>query len=239
MLKNESDLYPYSVSDLSLRDAIVISPHPDDESIGCGGSIVKHIKAGSKVKVIFLTDGDKGDFRGRYGGEYRKLRRESSHKAMEILGVKDYEFWGYGDRCLQQSAMEIGDRLIHVINAFSPSVVYVPSPLEAHPDHRSSFNAVWMLRQEIRCDLAVYEVLMALYPNILVDITDEMEQKRRAIESYYTELCYNDYLTKVEGLNRFRTATLPENIRYAEAFVLLERGCPDSLSLEILKIAVK
>jgi hypothetical protein len=46
MMKNESDLYPYSVSYLSLRDAIVISPHPDDESIGCGGSIVKHIKAG-------------------------------------------------------------------------------------------------------------------------------------------------------------------------------------------------
>lgn len=63
---NEPDIYPYSVSDLSRKDALVIAPHPDDESLGCGGSIAKHIKAKSRVKVIFLTDGDKGDFEGRF-----------------------------------------------------------------------------------------------------------------------------------------------------------------------------
>jgi hypothetical protein len=51
-------------------------------------------------------------------------------------------------------------------------------------------------------------------------------------------IAHNNYLEKIEGLNRFRTATLPEDIRYAEAFVLLEKGCPDSLPLEILKMAM-
>ena len=69
---------------------------------------------------------------------------------------------------------------------------------------------------------SLYEVLMPLYPNALVDISNEMAQKESAIRHYSTELYYNDYVYRVEGLNRFRTATLPSETKYAEAFVLLE-----------------
>jgi LmbE family N-acetylglucosaminyl deacetylase len=238
MSQNESDLYPYSVTDLSPKDALIIAPHPDDESLGCGGSIVKHIKAGNRVKVIFLTDGDKGDFEGRFGENYVSMRRQSAHKAMEVLGVQDYEFWGYEDRNLYLAEKEVMDRLPHTIETFSPSLIYVPSPFEAHPDHRTSFKVVWELRKKVGITVALYEVLMALYPNVLVDITDEMEQKKRAIESYVTEVFYNDYITKAEGLNKFRTATLPKHIKYAEAFILSENSEQflDSLQLKLLSI---
>ncbi len=239
MLRNESDLYPSSITDLSSKDALIIAPHPDDESIGCGGSIVKHIKAGKRLKVIFLTDGDKGDFERRFGDDYKTLRRESAVRAMEMLGVKDYEFWGYGDRNLYSSEKEIEERLMHTIGAFGHCLVYVPSPYEAHPDHRASFNAVWRLREKADITMVVYEVLMALYPNVLVDITHEMGKKEKAIQSYYTELSYNDYLAKVEGLNRFRTTMLPGNVEHAEAFVFLDSGGfhTDSLALRLLKAA--
>ncbi len=239
MLRNESDLYPCSVTDLSLKDALVIAPHPDDESIGCGGSVVKHVKAGRKVRVIFLTDGDRGDFKGRFGDDYKSLRRASALRAMEILGVTDYEFWGYGDRNLYSSEREIEERLMHTIGAFGHSLIYVPSPYEAHPDHRASFSAVWRLREKADITMAVYEVLMALYPNVLVDITHEMGKKEKAIQSYYTELSYNDYLAKVEGLNRFRTTMLPLNVKHAEAFIFLDRNGSgdDTLALRLLKAA--
>jgi LmbE family N-acetylglucosaminyl deacetylase len=220
---NEPDIYPYSVSDLSRKDALVIAPHPDDESLGCGGSIAKHIKSKSRVKVVFITDGDKGDFEGRFGKNYVKIRRQSAEKAMKILGVKDYEFWGYEDRKLSSIEEEIAGRLFHVVEAFSPSLIYVSSPYEAHPDHKASFKATRELLKKLKITLVLYEVLMALYPNMLVDITNETEQKKKAIASYYTEVSYNDYITKIEGLNRFRTATLPQNIKYAEAFFLLEK----------------
>lgn len=82
---------------------------------------------------------------------------------------------------------------------------------------------------------------MALYPNTLVDITNEMEKKKKAIKSYFTELYYNDYLTKVEGLNRFRTATLPKNIKYAEAFLLLENSVQvaDTFPLKLFTAALQ
>jgi len=217
----EADIYPYSVSDLSHSDALVIAPHPDDESIGCGGSIVKHVKAGSRVKVIFLTDGNEGDFESRFGADYVNIRRKSAEKAMDVLGVRDYEFWCYADRGVAQSADEIERRLQAVMGSFSPSLVYAPSPYEVHPDHRASFNAVWRAARKMEVAPALYEVLMALYPNTLVDITNEMDVKKEAVRCYHTELSYNDYLRKVEGLNRFRTATLPGDVQYAEGLILI------------------
>ena len=235
MFKNESEVYPYSVTDFSQKDALVLAPHPDDESLGCGGSIARHVKAGSRVKVIFHTDGDRGDFEGRFGEEYVEIRRQSAQKAMEILGVKDYEFWGYRDRNLDATGEDIANTLFSVVEAFSPSLIYAPSPFEAHPDHRALFKIAWKLRERLDITLVLYEVLMALYPNILVDITNEVGQKKKAIESYHTEVYYNDYVSKVEGLNRFRTATLPDTVKYAEGFILIEKGSlPVSLPLKLL-----
>lgn len=241
MVKEESDIYPYTITDLSLKDALVIAPHPDDESVGCGGSIIRHVKSGSRVKVIFLTDGNKGDFEGRFGKEYVEVRKKSTQKAMDILGVMDYEFWGYGDRILYQEVQGVREKLFRVIETFSPSLIYVPSPFEVHPDHKIAFEVVWGLREKLKVHLAFYEILITLYPNILVDITAEMKIKRRAIESYFTEVYYNDYVSKVEGLNRFRTATLPKHITYAEAFILLEHGThlPDSFPVQLLSAMLK
>lgn len=239
MIYSEPDIYPYSVSDFSRSDALFVAPHPDDESLGCGGSIAKHVKAGSRVKVIFLTDGDKGDFQSRFGGNYTKIRRESAEKAMDTLGVKDYEFWGYGDRELSLKEDEIERRLPAVIGSFSPSLIYAPSPYEAHPDHRASFNAVWRATRQMEITLALYEVLMALYPNTLVDITNEMEQKKKAMECYFTELSYNDYVGKIEGLNRFRTTTLPDTVKHAEGFISANRGSSVALLPESLAAYIK
>lgn len=223
MPQNETEIYPYSVTDLSRLDALIIAPHPDDESLGCGGSIIKHSNSGSRVKVIFLTDGDEGDFKGRFGDRYIELRKASAQRAMTTLGVKDYEFWGYRDRHIASVTEEIIERLNHAVRDFSPSLIYAPSPFEIHPDHKMSSKIGWNISKDTGLKVIFYEVIVSLYPNILVDITSEMEKKREAIKSYYTELYYNDYLSKIEGLNRFRTLTLPETITFAEGFIQYDK----------------
>jgi len=218
---NESELYPFVTSDFSDRDCLVLAPHPDDESIGCGGSIIKHLKKGSRVRVIFLTSGDKGDFEGVFGGEYKDFRRECALKALKALGVDDYEFWDFADREVSREADKAYLKLKKQVEAFKPGLIYVPSPYEAHPDHKASALMGWKVFREMKVPVAFYEVLMPLYPNVLVDISKEMPQKESAIRHYSTELYYNDYVYRVEGLNRFRTATLSPETKYAEAFFLL------------------
>lgn len=222
MLRKESDVYPYSVTDLSQKDALVLAPHPDDESFGCGGSIARHTAKGSRVKVIFITDGDKGDFEGRFGKDYTLIRRQSAEKAMLILGVDDYEFWGYKDRGIHLKEVEILERLLSTIGDFSPSLIYAPSPYEAHLDHKVTSKIAMNVFKKTGITVLFYEVLMALFPGILVDITSEMERKKKAADSYQTEIYYNDYLAVTAGLNRFRSATLPGSVIYAEGFVLLD-----------------
>lgn len=235
MIINESEIYPYKTSDLSDKDCLVIAPHPDDESIGCGGSIMKHVKDGSRVKVIFLTSGDKGDFRGVFGNDYLNLRRESALNALSLLGVGDYEFWGFKDRELLKEQDTIYEKVNMLVREFKPALIYVPSPYEAHPDHRVAASIGWRIHNEINISVAFCELLMPLYPNILVDISEEFDTKEAAIQCYRTELYYNDYSDKIKGLNRFRTATLPSAIKYAEAFVMLDRKSGEGIALTLLK----
>lgn len=222
---NEPDIYPYEVTDFSQKDAIILAPHPDDESLGCGGSIVKHVNSKSRVKVIFLTSGDKGDFENKFGENYINIRKQCACNAMEVLGVKDFEFWEYGDRQIALFKDEIESRLLKTLHDFNPSLLYAPSPLEVHPDHRASFEIALKVAKISNVSLMLYEVLMALYPNILVDITNDIENKILAIKNYFTELSYNDYLNKIIGLNKFRTTTLQKNIQYAEGFIFIHKNC--------------
>lgn len=197
----------------------MLAPHPDDESIGCGGSIVKHARAGRRIKVIFLTNGDGGDFEGKFGADYLEIRHGCARKALGILGVSDYEFWGYTDRGIHGAEERLAERLQHTVEDFRPSLLYAPSPFEIHPDHRTAFSVAWNVVHKTPLKLLLYETLVPFYPDILVDITGEWRYKKRAIESYWTELYYNDYSEKIEGLNTYRTSTLSRDVLYAEAFL--------------------
>ena len=239
MIVNESEIYPYSVSDLSDRDCLVLAPHPDDESIGCGGSIVRHVNRGSGVKVLFLTSGENGDFQNAFGEDYIARRRRSAIDALSVLGVKEYEFLGFRDRRLYEKREDALNSVLEVVESFSPRLLYVPSPFEAHPDHRTASWIGWELYSRTGIETAFYEVLMPLYPNILVDITGEYKTKEAAIRRYDTELYYNDYIDYVEGLNRLRTVTLGTGVRYAEAFSLFNKEYRGGLSCRLIEGMIK
>jgi LmbE family N-acetylglucosaminyl deacetylase len=218
-----SDLYPFSATDPSSADALVIAPHPDDESIGCGGTIARHVQAGSRIKVIFLTDGEMGDEKQRFGRDYPRMRKTAAVNALAALGVVTHEFWSFPDGRLRESVPKIAERMLLSLQEFPAQLAYVPSPFEAHPDHRAAFQALWGIRETIDVALVAYEVLTPLLPNTLVDITSTIAQKRNAIRCYHTELSYHDYLNTAEGLNRFRSITIGGESAYAEAFITTDK----------------
>src|SRR5204862_5930569 len=74
----------------SMKRVLVISPHPDDESIGCGGTVRKHVEEGATVRAIFLTSGEKG---GHGQGEQATadIREAEARAAATILGIEHVE----------------------------------------------------------------------------------------------------------------------------------------------------
>ena len=219
-IMNEEQFIPFHTTDLTGKRVLVLAPHPDDETIGCGGSLALHADGNDPVKVIFLTNGGRGDMSGRFEKDaYIALRQTESRNACACLGILDIEFWPYEDRALWDLP-EVPGRIFGILTDYQPDLVYVPSPLEFHPDHRAtcSFLCSALQLYNTSCEVAFCEIGQPLRVNLLVDITPVLNRKIAALKTYESQLLERDYDGTTIALNRFRSLTLPDHVTYAEGF---------------------
>jgi LmbE family N-acetylglucosaminyl deacetylase len=198
---------------------LVLAPHPDDESLGCGGAIVLHHRQGDHVKVVFATDGAAGDPLGYYKDcDYKALRRAEARRAASILGIDELVFWDYPDGKLAE-AHDLSERLEGLFTTDRPDIIYRPSTREVHPDHWALGIGVEeaLRRCGLDCGDFRYEIWATVQPTHALDITAVWDLKRKAVEQYESQLRYNDYIYIGTGLNAYRTLYLP-SARYVEAF---------------------
>jgi N-acetylglucosamine malate deacetylase 1 len=185
---------------------LVISPHPDDESIGCGGTLRRHVEAGDPVKIVFLTSGENGGH-GRPAEKTAELREGEAKTAARILGIEDLEFWRQPDGKLRASRALV-ERLTRTIKKCRPTRIYAPHANEMHPDHGAAFRAVIRaaaLLRGFRPEVMTYEVWTPLQQMTeIVDISGEMECKLRAIRAYRTQGRVMDFAAAAHGLARYR-----------------------------------
>jgi LmbE family N-acetylglucosaminyl deacetylase len=197
---------------------LVLAPHADDETIGCGGTLVLHARRGDEVKVVVLTDGAAGDRRGHYRGrDYPALRRAEARRAAGVLGVSSLEFWNLPDGRLE-GCRELAPRLRTLLRSEMPAVVYAPSGGDAHPDHKAVSGAVDAAAgSRPPFILSRYEVWAEIRPGGAVDISAVFPTKLAALACYATQLRYVDYAANAARVNAARGLLLAD-ARYAEAF---------------------
>lgn len=181
--------------------------------------------------MVFLTDGAAGDPQGFYRGtDYIRVREEEAREAASFLGVKALEFLRFPDgRLSANKAVE--EVLDGLIRRFRPSVIYAPSPWETHPDHWAAARALARVLRNTAHQSTwwAYEIWTPLSASHLVDIGHVWERKRRAILSYQSQLRYMDYLSRVEGLARYRTLNVP-GLSFAEAYQVMVPESESTLS---------
>ena len=209
---------------------LVLAPHMDDETIGCGGTLARHASAGAAISVVFLTDGRHGGgsrFKGLSGAalelEQGKLvanRKAEAHRALQKLGVRHMHFLDFEDGTLTGESAA-APRVRAILEEQRPELVYVPYFLEQHPDH---FAASAILLEATRgralgIQCLGYEVWTPLFPNCFVKIDEVVEQKKQALAEYRSQLEQTDYMHSGLGLNAYRSAAFNDNYgRFAEAF---------------------
>lgn len=221
----ERDLIPFEISEISGDRVLVIAPHPDDETLGCGGSLIQHVERGEKVMILFLTDGSGGDFSGSFAQkDYVALREEEATEACQVLGVDTFRFLRFTDRKLGHDPNHLV-RVKEEIRIFNPNLIYVPSPLEINPDHRAAASLVWQATSELELSLQIvfYEISTPLQPNKLVDITEYVEKKRLAVSCYKSQMQQINYLEIALSINKFRTLTVSRISDYAEGYLVVDR----------------
>jgi LmbE family N-acetylglucosaminyl deacetylase len=220
-----SYIYPQPHSFLGEK-VLVFAPHPDDETFGCGGSIKLHTAHGDELKVVVLTDGSAGDFLNREPNraQYVLKREEETYRAAEILGIRDLEFWGYADAHLREEDRSF-HRMKQLIRNFMPSVIYIPARTEMHIDHLAAFTQAWNAAKDARWvkKLLFYEVHTPTLPNGFVDISSVLSFKSQACQQYVSQLEVFDYQSAIVGLNAFRAMKFAPQVKYVEAFQLLEQ----------------
>ena|GEM_PF-2360731 len=244
----EAQFVPFEATkEVKNGTALIFAPHPDDEVIGCGGAIIKHVENNDDVHVIILTDGCLGapDLNAAKGQvddhdirvkNYIKAREQESKKAGSVLGYGEPSFWGIKDRTLEYNEKHI-KMVKELIEELKPSSVYSPSIYEMHPDHKAlAITIIEALRRsQNRSDLFMYEIGRPIpSPNMLLDITQIWEQKLKAIKCFNSQLKVQAFDETTLSLNRFRTFTLPASVKSAEAYLVMSANDFKSPVLDIL-----
>jgi LmbE family N-acetylglucosaminyl deacetylase len=148
---------------LALSDpAIVVAPHFDDETLGCGGTILRKTRAGAAVRIVFMTDGGQSHARLIPRADLRRIRLQEGLAAAHLLGIApaDVHLLGFADGALSARHAEAVDALSRIIAAAQPTQVFVPyadEPPLWSTDHRATTAAVAAAMRALDLRATVYE----------------------------------------------------------------------------------
>ena len=179
---------------------VVIAAHPDDELLGAGGTLARHVRDGDEVHAVVVADGAGS----RYPDELVAGLEKQARRAAEVIGFTSIQFLSLPDQRLDTVPLiELTQRLEGVLDEIEPGTVYTHFPEDVNADHRLVARCAWTAcRPYARPQLtrfAVFETPSStewawpmtgteFRPNLFVDVTDTLETKIAAMECYETEL---------------------------------------------------
>lgn len=179
-------------------DLLVLAVHPDDAELGCSGTIIKHIAQGKKVGIVDFTKGELGT-RGT-----AETRAEESENASKIMGIHVRENIGIRDGFFKNDeAHQLA--VVKMIRKYQPEIVLTNALYDRHPDHGRASDlandAIFLsglrkietevngvLQQPWRPRLTLQYIQDTyIKPDVIVDISEQMEQKIEAIKAFKTQ----------------------------------------------------
>jgi LmbE family N-acetylglucosaminyl deacetylase len=201
------------------KRVMIVAPHPDDETLGVGGTIAKYSAQGADIFVLIVS----GHLPPLYSRkDYDKTVHEAE-SAFKLLGVSESEFLEIPATMINsEPPHKVNGRISKIINDFKPHIVFCPYP-DRHIDHRLIFDSVMVATRPVGIGrdieiLAAYETLSETHwnaphiepnftPNWVVDITEQIDNKLDALSCYKSQI--SDFpgprsIEAVEALAKFR-----------------------------------
>lgn len=219
-----------------MKNVIIISAHPDDETLGAGGTILKHIAKGDKVFWLIVTN--VFEHQG-FTKERVDSRQEEIKKVEKLLGISKTYLLNYPTMSLSSSSLiKMVPEISKVFSEVEPEIIYTLNRSDAHSDHRVIFDAVMACTKSFRYpfikQILMYECISetefapalaekAFLPNYFVDITEYIDQKNEIMKVFESEIAEHPFprsLENIKALAHFRGASV--GVKYAEAFQLLK-----------------
>ena len=223
------------------RTVLLVAAHPDDPEFSSGGTVARWVKAGIRVIFVVATSGDKGTAdRSMTNERLSNLREDEQKAAAARLGVTTVEFLRFGDGEMMPN-LELRGAVTRMIRMYKPYAVMTHDPLTLfynnefinHPDHRAigqaTVDAIYptardplQFPEQTREGLDPHKV-KEIYlwgtdqPNVLIDITDTIDDKIAALKLHVTQVGEAEELPN-RIKQRAEQIGEPYGIAYAEAF---------------------
>lgn len=219
------------------KKVLFVAVHPDDETLGCGGTILKHKAQGDEISWLIITSWNEGNALHKNQAEMDKRKREIEQVSKMYafdhvinLGLPVIELYSVDILALIQNIEK-------AIDTIKPDTIYLMFKNDVHSDHRIAFDACFSCTKSFRkpwiksiymcetiseTDFAPALSSDSFIPNVYVDITDFFAKKLEILKVYDTELMRPEYsrsLSSVEALARYRGSRA--GVMYAESFMLL------------------
>lgn len=209
-----------------MEKIVVVAVHPDDETIGCGGTIIKHLDRGDEVHCILVTKGNAG-------------QKEIWDKVKDTYRFTSVTELDFPELVLMDKSLnELIPPLSKAISSIQPQTIIIPNRSDAHSDHKAIFSAVASCTKAFRYPFIEKVLMMEVISetdfalplpegqfiaNYYVDITKEFEKKQEILKIYESELLpypQTRNLNTMQALNRYRGSQI--NAEYAETFMNLK-----------------
>lgn len=220
-----------------MNKVLVIAVHPDDETLGCGGTILKHLASGDEVYWLVLTGPIRGD-QPAFTDEFIAKRDAMVEKVAEAYGFNETIKMNLPTQKLH--ALDLKDIIVKmsdVIKRIQPDTIYLMYNHDVHSDHRVAFDAAYSCTKSFRYPF-IRRILMMealsetefapatqstiFVPNVYVDITPYIDKKLEIMSLYDGEIMEEPWprsISSIKALARVRGSRA--GVMYAESFQLL------------------
>ena len=211
---------------------LILAVHPDDETLGCGGTLLKHKKNGDEIHWLICTSINKSH-------SYYQTREKEIKIVVDMYGFNSVHNLRLKTMQVDEYSMSyLVGKISKVINEVQPNIVYLPFKGDVHSDHKKVFESSYSCTKSFR-----YSFIKKIYmietlsetefspstkedkfiPNVFVDISEYMDKKLEIIKIFDSEIEEHPFprsLRNIKALATFRGATA--GCEYAESFVLLK-----------------
>jgi len=209
---------------------LVICAHPDDETLGLGGTLAVSSKKGDHVFIVFFTDGQFARDSTKRGIKYRK---KNAKQACSILGVKKTEFLNYKDQTLDTiPVVELACKIENYIKKWNPEIIFTHFWGDINQDHRKLFEATIIATRPTSNSkikqVICYETpsstewgFSQFRPNYFVDIKGTINKKINAMKKYKNEIEKDPHPRSLKAIkNRSMYWGSSIGLSYAESFYI-------------------
>jgi len=215
---------------------LVVAVHPDDETLACGGTLLKHKNNGDQIHWLIATEIKASD---GFDQEMVKIRDQEIEQVEKHYGFDSVSKLGLSTMKVDEYSMsELVSKISKVISEIKPNIIYFPFKSDVHSDHRHIFEAAYSCTKSFRYPFIKKTYMMetlsetefapstkedSFIPNVFVDISQHMEQKIEIMNCYKSEIGVHPFPRSERNLRALATLRgATAGCEYAESFMLLK-----------------